>query len=328
MYWKEILSLSELQGVASVAFDGVQKLPKDSLPDLDTLMDWLGQVEYMSSVYEYYKESIGKLGTFLSQAGLQPMIMKGYGCSLNYPNPKSRPCGDIDIWLFGKQRDADKLVESIGVKVNYDNDHHSVFTCGDFTVENHQTIMDANSHKSNRYINNVLEKLALECKNDGMVSLDVLLPSAKFNSIHLLRHMASDFASVKTTLRHVLDWATFVNANDVDWFFVHEVAHNSNMNRFLDALNGICVHYLGYPAEKFPIEERNEKLEYRVLNEILTCEDKVDAPTGKLSFLQKLKYGLGKTKRLVKNRWKYDIVYDESLLDSFIWKARNRWSKS
>lgn len=38
----------------------------------------------------------------------------------------------------------------------------------------------------------------------------------------------------------------------------------------------------------------------------------------------KLAYGWVKTKRLVANRWKYRIVYDESLWDSFYSLAMNR----
>lgn len=152
----------------------------------------------------------------------------------------------------------------------------------------------------------------------------MVIPSVKFNSIHLLRHMASDFATVRTTIRHVLDWSTFVAKNDVDWDFVHEVAHKSNMNKFLDVLNGICVHYLGYPEVKFPIEVRDQRLETRVFNEILTCDDQVDSPETNMSLLKKVQYGWRKSKRLWRNRWKYAIVYDESILDAFIRKAKNR----
>lgn len=84
-----------------------------------------------------------------------------------------------------------------------------------------------------------------------MDGVAVCLPSVRFNSIHLLRHMVNDFATVKTTLRHVLDWVTFVKNNDVDWAFVQKIARETNMIRFLDAVNGICVAFLGYTSEKF-----------------------------------------------------------------------------
>jgi len=324
--WTEVMALAERQGVLGVAFDGIQRLPKNNLPDMDTLMDWLGQVSYMESVYEEYTSAIRSFGEFCKVQYVPVLLMKGYGCSLNYPVPNHRPCGDIDVYLGKHKSFIEQLLKNKGIEIDYDNDHHAVFSFHGFTVESHETILDANSHKSNGYINALLEELAqerLEVSDERLEN--IFLPSVEFNSIHLLRHMASDFASVKTTLRHVLDWSTFVANNDVSWDYVYEVAHKSNMNRFLDALNGICVHFLGYPSNLFPIEFRDQRLEVRVLNEILTCEDQVDAPQGTLSFSEKLKYGISKTMRLWKNRWKYEIVYNESLLSSFVWKARNRW---
>lgn len=343
--WTEVMVLGERQGVLGVAFDALVQLKKSTLtsnhspltsfPDMDTLMDWLGQTSYMESVYEEYVSAIRSFGEFCKVQYVPVLLMKGYGCSLNYPVPNHRPCGDIDVYLGKNKSFIERLISNEGIQIDYDNDHHAVFSYHGFTVESHETILDANSHKSNGYINQLLEQLvvvdstlrqAQDRRSSPTECLDgIYLPSAKFYSIHLLRHMASDFASVKTTLRHVLDWSTFVAKHDVDWNFVHEVAHKSNMNRFLDALNGICVHYLGYPSNLFPIEFRDQRLEVRVLNEILTCEDQVDAPHGSMSFSEKLKYGIAKTKRLWKNRWKYEIVYDESLLSSFVWKARNRW---
>lgn len=44
--WKDVMALAEKHGVMGVAFDGVQKLPKQMLPPMDMLMDWLGQMEY------------------------------------------------------------------------------------------------------------------------------------------------------------------------------------------------------------------------------------------------------------------------------------------
>ena len=323
--WKDVRALAERQGVQAIAFDGIQQLPKQNLPDKDLVLEWFGQVRCMECIYEKYITAIRTLGEFCNQQYVPVLLLKGYGCSLNYPVPSHRPCGDIDIYLGKYKSFVEKLVTDKGSDIDYTNEHHSVFTYKGFVIENHETILDVNSHKSNVCINQLLEQLAEESIKNGREALEVIIPSSKFNSIHLLRHMASDFASVRTTLRHVLDWSTFVMKNDVDWVFVHEVAHNSNMDKFLDAINGICVHYLGYPEEKFPIEVSNKGLEERVLNEILTCEDQVDAPQGYMPFSEKLRYGITKTKRLWKNRWKYKIVYDESLFESFVWKARNRW---
>ncbi|MGN0282686.1 MAG: nucleotidyltransferase family protein [Prevotella sp.] len=319
---REVMELANRQGVSGLCFEGMQKLPKNCLPEKEIILEWFGQTIQMMPVYERYTKTIESLGKDLNKEGLQPMVMKGFGCSMNYPKPYLRPCGDIDIWLFGKHGDADKYFESIGTVINYDNKHHSVFQYEGFTIENHQTILDAYSHKSNRYMNILLEELAMDAQQSPLEN--VLIPSVKFNSIHLLRHMASDFVSDRAKLRHIIDWATFVSSHEqeIDWNFVREVAHNANMHRFLDAINGICVNQFGYTMEKFPIEKRDEKLEKKILGDILLCKYRTYYTWNNQSVWTKIGHGWASSKIMWRNRWKHAIVFDEALWDAFVWKVR------
>lgn len=274
----EVMSLAERQGVLAIAFDGVQYFDKLSnhncMPDIDSLMEWLGQASYNEVVYEEYEKTVAHLSKLFGDQSLRAIVMKDYGCSLNYPKPNHRPCGDIDIYVANHKGKHDRvlvdfanqiLVNAGAEDISHGNEHHSVLSFEGHTIENHWSILDINTHKSSRYLDGLLEKLAGEPHSEKEVNGTIVcLPSVRFNSIHLLRHMANDFATVKTTLRHVLDWSTFVVNNQVDWDYVHEVAHKSNMNRFLDAINEICVEYLGYPKEMFPVEEADVKLRDRV----------------------------------------------------------------
>lgn len=322
--WEDVKELSERQGVFGVAFDGIQLLPKRLLPPMDILMDWLGQVNKMESDYINYERTICQFTNNLLLHGHKVLIMKGYGCSLNYPKPNHRPCGDIDIWTFGKHSVIDGIVNNHGIDVSCGNVHHSVFMFNRFAIENHYTILDVNVHPSSQYLNCLLEKLADNYRLVNKLGVDICLPSVNFNSIHLLRHMANDFATVKTSLRHILDWATFVARNEVDWNFVFGIAEKTNMCKFLNVINGICVYYLGYSKELFPIEKRNMYMEHRVLNDILAFRESVAVPNRGSLLIDNIRYALKKTKIMLMNRWKYKMVYDESLFSSFIWKCRNR----
>lgn len=336
--WQKLYRESKQQNIPIIIWETIKKLQEEGHlnfgNDKTTRTDiirWYGLSNLYYNRYNKYQTSIKHLAYFFFQHGLKMMILKGYGCSLNYPSPEARPCGDIDIWMFGKQKEADKYIQhELNIKINQENDHHSVFHFNNFIVENHGSIQDINIHKSDVYINNLLEQLAAEETTETEIDgIKLLLPSVRFNSIHLLRHMACDFATFTTSLRHVLDWSTFVhkNAQDIDWKFVYEVAHKANMNKFLDAINGICVEYLGYSQDIFPIEEQDVKLRDRVLKDILNNHDTPYLPQKDISFTQKLKYGLFKTSRLWKNRWKYKIVYNETLLQSFCTLASHRMYK-
>lgn len=330
--WQNVYAESRRQSVSGVVLDSFNKLSPSSRPDSKLLLDWLGTTVTNERLFLTYCDTISRLTTIAESLGMKMLVLKGYGCSLNYPVPNHRPCGDIDIYLLDNnghhneelsKRLENHLFQEYGISVCKRNGHHSQFYFGKYLVENHSSILDIDAHKSSEYLEQLLEEIVAEECSEIMIDGRLFyLPSSRFNSVHLLRHMANDFATIKTTLRQVLDWSTFVSSNFVDWSFVCDIAHRTNMNRFLDALNGICVDYLGYSEEFFPIEYRDKELELKVLDDILTSKESVDHPIQNPCFFQKLNYGLNKTKRMWKNRWKYRIVYDESLFESFLRKVK------
>lgn len=325
--WHSIYLESRRQGVSSIVLDSFNNLSPSSRPDSKLLLEWLGTTISNEQLFLSYIDNISRLTAIANSLGMKMLLLKGYGCSLNYPVPNHRPCGDIDIYLLDdnwhhseelSRHLEDYLFHEYGVRVCNKNGHHSQFNFGGFLVENHSFILDIDAHKSSEYIEELLEGIITEGISETTIEGRAFyFPSSRFNSIHLLRHMANDFATVKTTLRQVLDWSTFVASNLIDWSFVRDIALKTNMNRFLDVINGICVDYLGYSEDMFSIENHDEKLEDKVLDDILLYKVAVDHPGFNASFLQKLRYGLSKTSRMWKNRWKYKIVYDESLLESF-----------
>lgn len=50
------------------------------------------------------------LARLYANNGIRMMVVKGYGLSLDWPVPNHRPVGDLDIYNFGKWKEADVLV--------------------------------------------------------------------------------------------------------------------------------------------------------------------------------------------------------------------------
>lgn len=339
---KSVIALAKEQGVSCVACDGLKLIYEKSESD-ETVMrslsalnskecellkfSWLGESLKAERSYTHYLQDLLKLVNFLSTNGIRSMVLKGYGLSLNYPVPAHRPMGDIDLYLFGDAEKADSLVKGqLGISHLPNEPHHSVFPFGNCMVENHHAILNIYKHPSNRKLETILEELAKEAKTVQIEGETIYFPSVKFNSLHLLRHMASDFATVNTTLRHILDWCTFVRANAemMDWAFLQNIAKDSKMNRFLDAINSICIDYLGCSSGMFPVMERDVLLRDKVLNEILNPSWGEEIPS-RSHFVT---YGWKKVKRMFSNRWKYQIVFDEKLVFSLMWAVKNRINKT
>lgn len=317
--WRKLVDLSVNQGIATLAVDGLQKLleanpnlelelDKEELEDLK--YDWLGSTLSAEENYRKYVKAITSLARAYSDNGIEIMILKGYGLSLNYPIPSHRPTGDIDVFLSDWKK-GDDVIRQKGIEIDYSHHHHSVFKWKGFTVENHYDIENRYASRKGRRMDDLLKGLALVARKeiDG-----IYFPSANFNGIFLISHAASHFAGDHITLRHLLDWALFVDKEwkEIDWSFVVDRLSKLGLLRFLFCMNALSIDCLGISAEKFPLLDRNSKLEARVLADILH-------PT----FNEKGSGFIFKLRRLKANMWKRNLVSSESLVSRMV---RLAWS--
>ena len=174
-------------------------------------------------------------------------------------------------------------------------------------VECHHSFLNTKAHKSSAQIEKTLKNSisAVQFRDN------IYFPSSRFNSLYLLRHSAEHFASVDLRLRVVLDWATFVQKNNVDWDWLLLQLESLGMKDYLAVLNAICVRYFGYNPSLFPNLQVDDKLVERSLNDIFHPEFSAEHDAGLWNEL------LYRYKRWKANEWKHDMVYKESLWHSF-----------
>ena len=321
--WNEVQALAERQGLAAVLVDGIEQLPDNQRPPKDLLLQWIGEVlqnyEYR---YELYRRAIAEFAGFYGEHGIRMMILKGYACSLDWTKPEHRPCGDIDIWLFGKQKEADDLIrKEKNIKIDTSHHHHTVFYWRDFIVENHYDFVNIYSDSSSAKLEKVFKKLGM----DDTHSVDVYgeriyLPSANLHALFLIRHMVSHFAAAEITLRQVLDWAFFVekHTKEVDWVWLDGMLDKFYMKEFVSCINAICVEDLGFPVDIFPAAQFIPELKERVLEDILEPAYRAVEPA---SLLPRIVY---KYRRWQGNAWKQELCYSESRWEMF---RKGIWAK-
>lgn len=314
--WGVIEDLAAKQGLSAIIVDGIEQLPEDKRPPKEVLLQWIGEVlQNYEQRYELYRSSISELAGFYNQHGYKMMLIKGLACGMNWPKPEHRPCGDIDIWLFGKQKETDFLLaKEKGVKVDASHHHHTVFDWRGYTVENHYDFVNVYAHKSSCE----LEKIFKELGRDDSYCVDVMgekvyLPSPNLHALFLIRHMVSHFASAEITLRQVLDWAFFVekHTKEVDWDWLLGVLKEYHMKEFFNLINAICVEDLGFGADIFPTVQFLPSLKDRVLNDILDPAYGTAEPKGLLSRV------VYKYRRWQGNAWKQEMCYGESRWSTF-----------
>ena len=321
--WEKIHAQASEQGVTAIVWDAVLKLYDQGLltdgRHLEVLLkkQWIGTVlQGYEQKYEDYRKAIGKLASFYNRHGFRLMVLKGYGLSLNYPVPEHRPCGDIDIWAFGKYQEADAIVEKeLGIPIDKTHHHHTVFTFRGYSVENHYDFVNVHGHRSSAKIEKIFKQLAESDEYFTVIDGEkVYLPSPDLHALFLLRHTMSHFASTSMSLRQILDWGFFVekNTDSIHWDWLQDMLEQFHMTDFFRCLNAICVDGLGFDRSIFPAMLCFPDLKERVLADTLSPEFNESVPSGRLKLV------LFKYRRWRANNWKHRMCYKEGLLESFI----------
>ena len=283
--WQAIKALADKQGLTAVIVDGIEKLPDTKRPPKELLLQWIGEVfQSYENRYKLYRQAIAELAGWYNTHGYKMMVLKGYACSIDWPKPEHRPCGDIDIWLFGKQKEADALLsKEKGIKVDTSHHHHTVFDWHGFTVENHYDFVNVYAERSSFMIEKVFKELGVDDSFFVDVYGDkVYLPSPNLHALFLIRHMVSHFAAAEITLRQVLDWAFFAekHTKEIDWEWLDEMLVKFHMKEFVSCINVICVEDLGFSVDIFPAVQFVPELKERMLEDILDPEYSTAEPKG------------------------------------------------
>lgn len=314
--WNDIYSHAKHHGLLGILVDCIEKIPTEFRPPQGLLLEWIGEV-LQSYEYRYnaYKKTLSEMAGFYNSHGYKMMVLKGYACSLDWPKPEHRPCGDIDIWQFGDYRNADEAISrERGIKVDNSHHHHTVFNWGDFSVENHYDFINVHHHKSNVALEKVFKELGMDdshyCEVDGE---RIYLPSPNLHALFLLKHTMTDFAAFYITLRQLLDWGFYVqkHGKQIDWDWLLWIIEKYHMKDFFDCINAVCVEDLGFQASNFPYVQFNPFLKEKVLNDILNPKFTREEPSFIISRL------IFKLKRWTGNAWKHKLCYDESLWSGF-----------
>ena len=321
--WKALKALADEHGLSAIVLDGLNEVRSkksdersDWFPPQTMTLEWIGEVmQNYEARYKQYKKAVSSLAGCYNQHGFKMMALKGYACSLDWPKPNHRPCGDIDIWQFGQYREADStLVSEKNIKIDSSHHHHTVFYWQDFMVENHYDFINVHHHKSNAAFEAILKEQGKDDSQYVMVNGEkVYLPSPNLHALFLLKHACIEFAASGLNMRQVLDWAFFVekHGKEVDWGWLMKVLEEFGMKTMFNAINGVCVENLGFSSSIFPNVQCYQVIKERVLNEILFPNISNDKPKRLLSRI------LWKYKRWKANEWKHKLCYNQSMWSAF-----------
>ena len=322
--WEKLMNIATTQVVHVVVLDGLQYyhsihpdyIPFASFELSNKKMQWIGQVMTFEKMYAMHERAMTDLARLYASKGIGMMVLKGYGLSLDWPIPNHRAVGDLDIYNFGKWKEADGFAaKQLGIKIDDGHEHHTIFNFNGVAVENHYDFINTKAHRDAPNIEAHLKSLAeKDCREIEIEGTKIYLPSADFNAIFLMRHMGQHFAGEHLNLRQILDWGFFIRAHheEVNWKDIIGTLKDMGIYTFFNQINAICVDYLEFSEKDFPSIRRDQELKERILMDILSPEFDEEKPNGSLFTVVWFKL-----RRWWTNKWKHQLVYKNNLPSIF-----------
>ena len=257
--WREIMHLAHKQGVSALALEGVESLPAGYRPSKDVLLKWIAQSVSIEDHYNVHLQLAKELCGRWDEAGIRTMVFKGLAHSRYYPLPAHREFGDFDCFLFSDGKDGrafergNRLAREFGAKVNDKWYKHSKISYKGLIVENHQYFTAARSSKKAKALNAyIVEALGDGSSLEKLGDSEILLLPLETEGLFMLYHSQMHFLVEGISLRHFVDWACWIKANQdkIEWSSFFERCRQFGLDGFALVSNAIAEDYLGVVLNK------------------------------------------------------------------------------
>lgn len=258
--WSAVTQMAQAQGVSGVAFEtvermGMQQSARRLLPNRELLMQWYSQTLFIARQQTRHLSLAQEMATLWAEHGLRTIVFKGLAHSRYYPQPAHREFGDFDCFLLDSNgrpayQKGNEVARKLGLAVEDGWYKHSHIIYKGLTIENHQYFTAARRGGADKLLNDYLLAAignGSKLKRLGDTPLYVLPVEAE--GLFMLYHALTHFLVEGIRLRHIVDWACWMQANQgrIEWKAFYTQCQRFRLDGFVDVLNTIAAKQFGVP---------------------------------------------------------------------------------
>ena len=277
--WNELLHLAGQQTVMGLVARAITELSDEFHPDAAQKLKLRSAVTKIYQSHSLLNRKIAQVKHMMDENMIRTVLFKGQGVALNYPDPMSRQCGDIDLYVGEKNFLAamDLLEPGVLHDVNEYNDlkHFSVDSDG-VHVELHRIAELLPGKKADREFQKwtVAELMGPAVRTVKIDGCDVNLPPVDFDALYIMNHAWHHFINGGIGLRQLCDWSLYLHKfhDQIDVAKLKFNLERFRLERAWQVMSGVCVRYLGLPADECPLYEGGYEREATKVLEFIFCE--------------------------------------------------------
>lgn len=324
--WREILFLAKKQGVRGLAYEALELLKQENaecacFPDRTTLVQWYAQTAFVEKMIAQHVNLVKDVVGLWKQHGVKTIVFKGLAHSRYYPKPEHREFGDFDCYLIDAHgccayRQGNEVARKNGLMVDDGWYKHSHITYKKLTIENHQFFTSARRGGTDK----ALHQYMVEVIGDGSLlekldGTDIYMLPIEAEGLFMLYHSLTHFLVEGINLRHFVDWACWIKANQdkIVWTDFYALCKKFRLDGFVDVLNTLAVKHLGVELHDKMIFANSSYAERTI--ESALYDDSSIYNRGKGQWYERL-HVIGNA---FKYSWKYRNVAHYSMI-GYVWQ--------
>ena len=124
--WMVIWEAVHDQAVTGICYAAVERLPKAFRPPRQLFFSWMAEAQAIQEYNLKIRSVWTEVNASLEQAGVYPIVMKGIGIALLYPQPLLRMTGDLDLYIPDSYDKALECLKQWG-EIKFDPEHDLVY---------------------------------------------------------------------------------------------------------------------------------------------------------------------------------------------------------
>lgn len=258
--WQAVYRESVAQSVVALAFSN---LDKSILPE-DVAKTWEEMTYHVMMSNMQVDSDHAQLHQILSSANIPYVILKGNASASYYPDPMLRSMGDVDF-LIDKENveKVDLLLRKNGFESQPSNHEcERAYHKGMSIWELHWEVNGVPGGEVGETIHEYLSDMIEKAEPASLTNGEYLSPTPFHHGLVMLLHVARHMVTGGIGLRHLCDWAVFVEklGDRIPEMFEDKLK-TVGLWRFAQLLTQLSVVYLKCPKQSWMGDLEHELLD-------------------------------------------------------------------
>lgn len=214
-----------------------------------------------------------RICNIMKNAGIPCTVLKGFGSALYYSDPLMRSMGDVDFLIDTDDfEQASRVLSENGFEsTNKSHDVHDVYIGKNCRAEMHFQPSGIPGGKAGvkvrKYLADILEKSETVQTELG----EITVPSTFHHGLVILLHMCHHLTGDGLGLRHLCDWAVFLNTvGEAKFLQMFEKAlKDIGLFEFAKIVTYISCKYMGLPEMNWASDADPKLADYIMIDIII-----------------------------------------------------------